>query len=230
MKHLFVWLNIFCLHFGCRPPQNSTVSNPNASVTEASNTVNLNNNNMNNKELATLGAGCFWCVEAVYQQVVGVEKVVSGYTGGQKLNPTYKEVCTGETGHAEVVQVHFDPSKVSYEQILEIFWQTHNPTTLNQQGADKGTQYRSVVYYHNDAQKASAEKLKIKAADWWEDPIVTEISAFDGTFYPAEDYHQNYYRLNADKNPYCSAVISPKLAKFKKSTQFQPLIKEEFKK
>lgn len=167
-------------------------------------------------ETITLGAGCFWCVEAVFQRVKGVTGVVSGYSGGQISNPTYKEVCSGLTGHAEVVQLNFDPSVISLTKILEIFWKTHDPTTLNRQGADMGTQYRSVIFYHNNEQLevASALKQKLDDARVWDNPIVTEIAKFD-KFYPAEDYHQEYFERNAAQ-PYCQFVIIPKLEKFEK--------------
>lgn len=169
------------------------------------------------RETATFGSGCFWCTEAIFLNVEGVKKVVSGYTGGKVKNPTYKEVCSGLTGHAEVVQLTFDPQKVSYDQLLEIFWKTHDPTTLNQQGADIGTQYRSVIYYHSEDQKKSAEfyKARLEEEGAFDKPIVTEISPAT-TFYKAEDYHQNYYNLN-NNAPYCSYVIQPKLEKFKKA-------------
>ena len=154
---------------------------------------------MNNKETATFGAGCFWCVEAVFQNLVGVEKVVSGYMGGAIKNPTYREVCSGLTGHAEVTQVVFDPDKIRFDQLLEVFWSTHDPTTLNRQGHDRGTQYRSVIFYHDEAQKLAAEKSKIEVAEnLWDDPIVTEIVPVE-IFYPAESYHQNYFNENPDK-------------------------------
>lgn len=167
-------------------------------------------------ETITLGAGCFWCVEAVFQRVKGVTGVVSGYSGGQISNPTYKEVCSGLTGHAEVVQLSFDPSVISLTKILEIFWKTHDPTTLNRQGADVGTQYRSVIFYHNNEQLevASALKQKLDDARVWDKPIVTEIAKYD-KFYPAEDYHQEYFERNAAQ-PYCQFVIIPKLEKFEK--------------
>ena len=176
------------------------------------------------EETATFGSGCFWCTEAIFLNVDGVKAVVSGYTGGKVKNPTYKEVCSGLTGHAEVVQIAFDPRKISYEQLLEIFWQTHDPTTPNQQGADIGTQYRSVIYYHSDEQKKSAEwyKNRLEQEGAFDKPIVTEISPA-ATFYKAEDYHQNYYNLN-NNAPYCTYVIRPKLEKFKKAFQ-QKLIK-----
>lgn len=172
---------------------------------------------MNDKsQLATFGAGCFWCTEAVFLNVKGVSKVVSGYEGGKVKNPTYREVCTGETGHAEVTQITFDPSKVTFEELLEVFWNTHDPTTLNKQGADEGTQYRSVVFYHNEDQKKVAEayKKQLDASNIYKSPIVTEITPAS-TFYAAEDYHQNYYELNPSQG-YCQYVIRPKVEKFKK--------------
>ena len=167
-------------------------------------------------QVATFASGCFWCTEAIFQNVDGVEKVVSGYMGGTVKNPTYKAVCTGQTGHAEVIQLTYDPKKVSYDELLEIFWKTHDPTTLNRQGADVGTQYRSAIFYHNDEQKQLAEKYKKKLteAEVFDQPIVTEITPAS-VFYKAEDYHQNYYNLNGDA-PYCSMVIQPKVEKFKK--------------
>jgi len=173
--------------------------------------------NMNNEmQSATLGSGCFWCTEAFFLKLKGVESVVSGYTGGKVKNPTYREVCTGLTGHAEVVQVKFDPNVISYEEILEVFWNTHDPTTLNKQGADEGTQYRSAVFYHNDEQKKIAEEYKIQLdkSGVYKNRIVTEITPFS-LFYPAEDYHQNYYALNPNQG-YCQYVIRPKVEKFNK--------------
>lgn len=166
-------------------------------------------------EIATFGSGCFWCTEAFFQKLKGVEKVVSGYSGGSIKNPTYREVCSGLTGHAEVVQVYYDPSIISYVELLEVFWKTHDPTTLNRQGNDEGTQYRSVVFYHNEKQKESASHFKkqLTASKIWNDPIVTEIAPFE-TFYPAEDYHQNYFSENGSQ-PYCNFVIMPKMEKFK---------------
>ncbi|WP_400190997.1 peptide-methionine (S)-S-oxide reductase MsrA [Hymenobacter sp. B81] len=166
-------------------------------------------------ELATFGAGCFWCVEAVFQNLRGVENVVSGYTGGRIANPTYKEVCSGLTGHAEVVQITFDPAVISFEQLLEVFWKTHDPTTLNRQGNDVGTQYRSAIYYHNAEQKRLAEeyKQKLNAAGAFPQPIVTEITALP-TFYVAENYHQDYYNQNGSQ-PYCQFVVRPKVDKVK---------------
>ncbi|KJD31588.1 peptide methionine sulfoxide reductase [Tamlana nanhaiensis] len=168
-----------------------------------------------NIETATLGGGCFWCTQAVFQELVGVEKVVSGYTGGNAPgHPTYKEVCSGLTGHAEVVQITFDANAISYQDILTIFMTTHDPTTLNRQGADVGTQYRSAIFYYNDNQKNIAETVLKELASYFDDPIVTEITEAS-IFYAAEDYHQNYYNNNTTQS-YCNAVITPKLAKFRK--------------
>lgn len=167
-------------------------------------------------ETATLGGGCFWCVEAIYQDVKGIYSVVSGYSGGTPETADYKTVCSGATDHAEVVQVRFDPKVISFAEILEIFWSTHNPTTLNRQGNDVGPQYRSVIFYHNVEQKRIALQSKAEVAPKiWDDPIVTEISPFTG-FYPAEDYHQDYYNNVGDRNPYCTFVITPKVSKFRK--------------
>jgi peptide-methionine (S)-S-oxide reductase len=166
-------------------------------------------------ELATFGGGCFWCTEAVFQTLDGVKKVTSGYAGGKTENPTYEQVCTGETGHAEVIQIEFDPAKISFEKLLEVFWEAHDPTTLNRQGNDFGTQYRSVIFYHDEAQKVAAEKSKKQAAANFSKPIVTEISPMT-KFYGGEGYHQDYYRRNSSK-PYCSVVITPKLQKLQKA-------------
>ena len=171
---------------------------------------------MSDMEITTLGGGCFWCVEAVFEQLIGVEKVESGYSGGTVVDPTYQQVCTGTTGHAEVIQITFDPEVITYEEILRVFFTTHDPTTLNRQGADIGTQYRSAIFYHSDEQKAIAEKVmsEISAAGIWNDPIVTELTPFS-TFYRAEDYHQEYFRKNPGQS-YCQVVIAPKVAKFRK--------------
>ena len=169
-------------------------------------------------QTATIGGGCFWCVEAVFQEVKGIETIISGYTGGQAPGkPTYREVCSGLTGHAEVVQITFDPSIISYEELLIIFMTTHDPTTLNRQGADVGSQYRSVIYYHDEQQKAIAEEVVKQLGDFYDEPIVTEISALD-VFYEAEDYHQDYYRNNQSQG-YCSYVITPKLQKLRQLHQ-----------
>jgi peptide-methionine (S)-S-oxide reductase len=171
---------------------------------------------MSTKAYATFGAGCFWCTEAVFEGVPGVVSVESGYSGGTKKNPTYKEVCTGTTGHAEVVRVEFDPEKVTYKSLLDLFWRMHDPTTLNRQGADVGTQYRSIIFYHSDEQKREAEEAKkeLEKAGTYGRPIVTRIEKA-GPFYPAEGYHQDYFRNNATA-PYCRRVIAPKLEKLHK--------------
>jgi peptide-methionine (S)-S-oxide reductase len=168
----------------------------------------------NHLEIATLGGGCFWCTEAVFQMLPGVKSVTSGYAGGAKENPTYKEVCSGDTGHAEVIQITYDPKRVAYEKLLEAFWEAHDPTTLNRQGGDGGTQYRSIILYSSDAQQAAAEKSKAGAQKHFAKPIVTEIVPLK-KFYRSEDYHQDYYRSNPDQ-PYCRAVIRPKVEKFEK--------------
>ena len=167
-------------------------------------------------EVATLAGGCFWCLEAVFDQLKGVLDVVSGYSGGSVNNPSYKQVCTGDTGHAEVVQVTFDPQVISYRELLEVLFTIHDPTTLNRQGADVGTQYRSAIYYHNPEQRATAEAViqQLEGERIWERPIVTEITPLS-VFYPAEDYHQEYFQRNPYQG-YCSVVIAPKVAKFRK--------------
>jgi len=169
----------------------------------------------NATELATYGGGCFWCVEAIFQRLEGVKSVASGYAGGKRDNPTYEEVCAGITGHAEVIQIEFDPGKISYEDLLDVFWQAHDPTTLNRQGADVGTQYRSIILYHSDRQKEAAEKSKKTAASQFKNPIVTEIVPLT-KFYKAERYHQNYFNNNPSA-PYCTYVIRPKLDKLLKT-------------
>lgn len=194
---------------------------------KSSTTVNksMDNNKMqvNNQPLAagtaiaTLANGCFWCTEAIFEQLDGVISATSGYTGGNTENPTYKEVSNGETGHAECLQIVYDTSKITFDELLEVFWETHDPTTLNRQGADVGTQYRSGIFNHDAAQKEKAEKYKaeLNKSGAFSKPIVTEITAFT-MFYPAENYHQQYFELNGNSNPYCSIVIQPKLEKFKK--------------
>ena len=169
-----------------------------------------------NLEAATFGAGCFWCVEAVFQELEGVASVESGYAGGALENPTYEQISTGATGHAEVCRIRFDPEKIGFADLLEVFWKTHDPTTLNRQGPDSGTQYRSVVFYHNEQQKTLAEKYKreLDASGAWDAPIVTDISPLS-TYYKAEAYHQNYYRQNP-RQYYCVGVVQPKLEKFRK--------------
>ena len=201
MKAFFLWLFVCILSFNLLAMQEKEIM-----------------------ESITLGAGCFWCVEAVYQELQGVVQVESGYMGGSIKNPTYKEVCTGNTGHAEVVRVTYNPAIIGLKQILEVFFQVHDPTTLNRQGNDVGTQYRSVIFYDNNEQKELALEVKraLTIAKIWTDPIVTEISP-SSTFYLAENYHQDYYSLNSDKNPYCSFVITPKMEKFRKT--FKELLK-----
>jgi methionine-S-sulfoxide reductase len=164
---------------------------------------------------ATFGGGCFWCTEAVFKELRGVKSVVSGYSGGQTANPTYEQVCSGRTGHAEAVQITFDPKQVSYQELLEVFWKTHDPTTMNRQGHDVGTQYRSVIFYHSVEQRQAAEALKqeLDRSGQVGAPLVTEITKLD-QFYPAEDYHQNYFERNPGQG-YCSAVIRPKVDKFR---------------
>jgi len=185
-------------------------SNPNEKNTT------MEESNENTIEIATFGAGCFWCVEAVFQSLKGVDKVVSGYSGGEIKNPTYKQICTGNTGHAEVCQIYYDNSIISFDELLEVFWTTHDPTTLNRQGNDIGTQYRSVVFYHTDRQKELTEKYKkdLNKSGAFPNPVVTEIVPFE-TFYIAEDYHQEYYDLNPNQ-PYCTYVIQPKMEKLQK--------------
>jgi peptide-methionine (S)-S-oxide reductase len=208
INYIFMILMVFT---GCSSPEKPVKA-------EA---VFLDNKNL---EKATFGSGCFWCTEAIFDRVSGVYSVTSGYSGGKVDNPTYEAVCTGSTGHAEVVQIDYDPEEISYDELLEIFWKTHDPTTLNRQGADVGTQYRSVIFYHNDKQKEIAESYKkqLDHSGAWDKPIVTEITKLD-KFYKAEEYHQEYY----EKNPYqgyCSFVIAPKLDKFEK------VFKEKLKK
>lgn len=214
-------ISYFCLIslFACVQEGNTQSRAKKANDKEPNTQINLEN-----MEQATFGAGCFWCVEAVFQRIEGVEKIVSGYAGGKNKNPTYKEVCTGETGHAEVCQITYDPSKVTFDELLEVFWKTHDPTTLNRQGNDVGTQYRSVVFYHNDTQKQLAEKYKkeLNEVKAYEKPIITEISPLP-EFYVAEDYHQDYYNQNPDQG-YCAFVIAPKVEKLRK------VFKEKLKK
>ena len=178
-----------------------------------------------NLHTATLAGGCFWCLEAVYDDIKGVLGVESGYAGGHVDNPTYRQVCNGDTGHAEVVQVHFDPNVVSYRDLLNVFFAIHDPTTLNRQGADVGTQYRSAIFYHNDDQKMVAESLieELNAQKIWDNPIVTQVAPLD-KFYMAEDYHQEYFARNPYQ-PYCMAVVAPKVSKFRK--HFLEMLKKE---
>jgi peptide-methionine (S)-S-oxide reductase len=193
--------------------------------TATGNSKHTNNNNTTMSTIpggptdtATFANGCFWCTEAIFEELEGVISATSGYTGGKVANPTYKQVCTGETGHAECLQIVYDPKKISFDELLEVFWETHDPTTLNQQGADIGTQYRSGIFYHNEEQKQKAEKYKaeLDKSGAFDKPIVTEITAFT-KFYPAEDYHQQYFENNEGANPYCRIVIRPKVDKFRKA-------------
>lgn len=188
-----------------------------ASTTSAKDTSDLD------LQTATLGGGCFWCLEALFEQLVGVQSVVSGYAGGDQPNPTYQQVCSGRSGHAEVISVTFAPAQISYRDLLQLFFSSHDPTTLNRQGADVGTQYRSVILYHDETQRQTAAELlaELDNAKLWQNPIVTEVAPFTG-FYAAEAYHQGYFRQNQDQ-PYCAMVVAPKVAKFRK--QFSHLLK-----
>ncbi|MEO8232237.1 MAG: peptide-methionine (S)-S-oxide reductase MsrA [Ignavibacteriota bacterium] len=208
-KFLIIPYTILLIAFtaaGCKESKSEIKNNDNK-------TMNTQNTNL---ETATFGSGCFWCNEAIFERVKGVSKVVSGYSGGSVDNPTYKEVCNGTTGHAECTQITFDPAVITYDELLEIFWKMHDPTTLNRQGNDVGTQYRSVIFYHNDEQKQKAEyyKKELTEEKIWNKPIVTEITKFE-KFYPAEDYHQEYYDNNPNQG-YCAYVITPKVEKFEK--------------
>ena len=195
-----------------------------AGVVLGTNAMSQTTTNAQANEVITVGGGCFWCTEAVFEQLKGVEKVESGYSGGTVPNPTYEQVCTGDTGHAEVSQITFDPKIVSLKVILEVFFTVHDPTTLDRQGNDVGTQYRSVIFYRNDEQKAVAKEVikEIAAAKIWNGPIVTQLSPFKA-FYKAEDYHQEYFRLHG-RQPYCQMVIAPKVAKFRQ--HFRNLLKD----
>ncbi len=211
-----VMMTLSCTANQPKPQSSMTTTSDTKTAMTVSDNAAENNSTSVKLDTITVGAGCFWCVEAVFQRLEGVEKVISGYSGGAKPNPSYKEVCTGTTGHAEVCQITYNPKKVTIPEILEVFWKTHDPTTLNRQGNDAGTQYRSVIFYHNDEQKRLAEeyKKKLEVAKIWDNPIVTEISAAQA-FYKAEDYHQNYFNENGYQ-PYCAVVIRPKVEKFAK--------------
>jgi peptide-methionine (S)-S-oxide reductase len=196
--------------------QNKTNSNSETMPTENQGAAEASSSGGSHIDTATFGAGCFWCVEAIFQRLDGVLKVESGYSGGSVKNPSYKEVCNGTTGHAEVIRLTYDRSKVSYDELLEVFWKTHDPTTPNRQGNDVGTQYRSVVFYHNEEQRRTAEEYKKKINDEkaYPKPVITEISPLIN-YYPAENYHQNYYNQNGSQG-YCQYVIQPKIEKFEK--------------
>ena len=208
-KYLFLFLfSIVLFLVGCNKRETNAQSEK----------TNEKENQMNEAglEKATFGSGCFWCTEAIFENLNGVTSVVSGYAGGHVDNPTYEEVCTGTTGHAEVTQITYDSNLISFDELLEVFWKTHDPTTINRQGNDVGPQYRSVIFYHNEEQRELAEKYKaeLDKSGAWDNPIVTEITAYTN-FYPAEKYHQNYYESNPNQG-YCAFVIAPKLEKFKK--------------
>lgn len=212
MQSIITFLSFF-VFASCNNAQTTTTSTEiKSEKTENKTTMSTNAN----YEVATLGGGCYWCIEAVFQRLEGVEKVESGFSGGQVKNPTYREVCTGATGHAEVIQITFDTTKISFEEILKVFFTMHDPTTLNRQGNDVGTQYRSAVFYHNDAQEKAAKEIiaELNKTKAYPTPIVTEVSKFD-VFYKAEDYHQNYYNDNSEEG-YCRYVIQPKIEKFEK--------------
>jgi peptide-methionine (S)-S-oxide reductase len=207
LKILFISVVSFMGLSSCAQKDNSARTKKETKVMTTSSTV---------LDTATFGTGCFWCTEAIFQQLEGVEKVTSGYSGGSVPNPTYEQVCSKTTGHAECLNIMYDPKKISFDELLEVFWQTHDPTTLNRQGADVGTQYRSVVFYHNEEQKAKTAKYKaeLDKSGAFDNPIVTTLEPF-GIFYPAEEYHQNYYNSNGSQG-YCQFVIRPKVEKFEK--------------
>lgn len=212
-KSVLFLLAILGISASCQSQKPAPIKSPDQSVPSNMNT-----------QTATFGAGCFWCVEAVFQELNGILKVESGYMGGEKPNPTYKEVCSGTTGYAEVAQITFDPSVITYEELLEVLWTTHDPTTLNRQGADAGTQYRSAIFYHNEEQKKAAEKSKFEVAPTiWDNVIVTQIAPAD-TFYPAENYHQDYYANNSEAG-YCRIVINPKIEKVR--SKFSDKLKQQ---
>ena len=213
MNKLILFLLLTNVNVSCKQRETEQKNLSGEKVTISESTTNTTNKSM---DTATFGAGCFWCVEAQFQILDGVNSVSSGFTGGTVKNPAYREVCNGTTGHAEVCQIAYDPTKISYDELLAAFWQSHDPTQLNRQGNDIGTKYRSVIYYHNEEQKRLAEKYKkeLNTSGAFEKPIVTEISAI-GPFYKAEDYHQNYFNQNGSES-YCQFVIQPKVEKFKK--------------
>jgi peptide-methionine (S)-S-oxide reductase len=212
-KTFFILLAAGAVSFSCsRPAQADAPVKP-------VETMNTTESNTNQTEIADLGGGCFWCMEAVFERLPGVVSVTSGFAGGTTENPTYREVCTETTGHAEVTEIEFDPAKISYDKLLEVFWQAHDPTTLNRQGADEGTSYRSIILYRDEKQKLIAEKSKLAAQANFRDPIVTEIVPLK-KFYKAEDYHQQYFDNNSNQG-YCQIVIAPKLEKLEKKKVIQ---------
>ncbi|MBM3790867.1 MAG: peptide-methionine (S)-S-oxide reductase MsrA [Acidobacteria bacterium] len=210
------WIGVILLATACGRPAGSTEGAVIPKGPEGVHEAEEIMTDAANLKKATFGAGCFWCVEAVFQRLEGVEKVVSGYSGGHVEDPTYEQVCSGRTGHAEVCQIAYDPAKITFDQMLEVFWKTHDPTTRDRQGNDVGPQYRSVIYYHDAGQKELAERYKarLEAERIWNRPIVTEIAPFE-KFWPAEAYHQNYYNNNPNQG-YCSFVITPKIEKLRK--------------
>lgn len=219
LKYIFIVTAICILAIGCNFTNSKEIK------TDKSQTISQPKGDMSKMETATLAGGCFWCIETLFNDLKGVDKVVSGYSGGRTKNPTYEEVSSGTTGYAESIQITFDPSVISYEQLLEVFFHVHNPTTLNKQGADVGTQYRSAIFYNSDEQKTTAEEVikNIGSSGLWDAPIVTEVTKYQ-EFYSAEDYHQDYYNNNKEKS-YCSIVIAPKVAKFFK--EYKNLLKDD---
>jgi peptide-methionine (S)-S-oxide reductase len=224
-KYFMIFSLLASISFGCSFVDKSFMTKKTSySNNPEKNSMQSNNPDTVKLEQATLGGGCFWCIETIFEDLKGVEKVESGYSGGTVKNPTYREVCTGTTGHAEVIRIYFDPSVITYEQILTVFFHVHDPTTLNRQGADAGTQYRSVIFYNSDDQKKTAEKVidDITKSALWSNPIVTEVAELKN-YYIAEDYHQNYFKENPEQS-YCSIVIAPKVKKFYQ--EFGYLLKE----
>lgn len=216
-KQILTFVSILCCIYSCNGQKNNKTDN--------TKTKKMSSENL---EKATFGGGCFWCVEAVFDQLNGVHSVTSGYSGGHVENPTYKQVCEGTTGHAEVVQIEFDPKIISYDELLEVFWTVHDPTQLNRQGNDVGTQYRSIILYENDDQKLTAERSikEFEASDMYNGNFTTQLVPLE-IFYPAEDYHQNYYENDNGQNPYCTLVVKPKIDKF--YDKFYDKLKPEYK-
>ncbi|HEX7904163.1 MAG TPA: peptide-methionine (S)-S-oxide reductase MsrA [Chitinophagaceae bacterium] len=218
MKPAFIWATLAVTTLSaCAQTQKTDIKMNESKPIAAADKTATKPSDPSKYDTATFANGCFWCTEAVFEELDGVISAESGYTGGQTENPDYKTVSTGQTGHAEALQIVYDPAKITFDELLEVFWQTHDPTTLNRQGADVGTQYRSGIFYHNDEQKQKAEKYKeeLNKSGAFNNPIVTEITPYS-KFYVAEDYHQQYYENNGNSNPYCRIVIQPKLEKFRK--------------